>query len=897
MRTSPAVLLCALGLLFGCRAPEFANAVAHPAVVAPTAAELRHEFSSMRVSVQDGSGRVWGMRWSDGKGVYHWTEDGWRKVEDANEWPGTVVDLAADPSDPNAVVSLWAGRPNTGSDFSVVHLRRHRAGAPSVPLASFPNPSIGYVSHMGERPRLALGPGGEAWVTSPAPAVVRIPPGGGEPSVIRPDTRLFRSSEGERITSYHDLAFLPTGPGEGWWWTLGEEHRMQQGGGELVRPARVRAGRIEPCPDIAGLPASGRVTLVAPRAGGRRTVWAIESEGLWEVDSGALTAKSIASPPGAWRIIDWAEPAAGLETALVVAEKKDAARRVGDIWLGKNGDWSNAGASGDVQTRSDRLDGDQLRSRSWLVDGTTLLAGGFNEGLPMIDLAEPEPRVRVLGWAERQSVKLPARLHRLPDGSVLAVGVGTLRASPGALHRAAEYAGTKPTRVFAFTESAARAPDGRLWVSRVDSRRVAPPEVRHWDGNTWHCWSMPSEQDRWPDKTLWVDERGRVALFSDELDKPAWERDESMASGWRAWADGRALVAARAAEAPPAAALVRFNERYHYTPVFSCDGRALVARPERSQLWYYAGGTWTVFEQGQVGTSPKYYGFEPGEGGAPWYQNGSSRRRLTNGRWVEVPAVREIEEDYEPPQSALPERPEWLNKLRSGRNFGPLHADADGVWWGLADNELWKLRDGEAAQVFATDEPSPYCVGMGGKLKAVHVDAKGNRFFLGSPNVLLLAGRGPIPVITPLSADSPFDRVFTVRGDDLLRYEWRVNGGAWRRGETERLVLRELAAGKTELEVRAINRRLDVGPIARVEQRLDYDEAARTAKLIARCRSSDSATRSDAIRRLAKRGSAAEAALRKELEQETDAESRWWLHAALQAIEDMRRHDNILTTP
>jgi hypothetical protein len=626
------------------------------------------------------------------------------------------------------------------------------------------------------------------------------------------------------------------------------------------------------------------VTLVAPGEAPGRTVWAVEDGGLWEVDAGALTAASRGSPPGVWRIIDWAEPSAGLEAALAVAAKKDASRLVGNIWIRRDGVWNDAGPTGDTQAETAGADGWQLRPRSWLVDGETLFGAGFYRGLPAIDLAVPEPRVRLLGWAERQSVEHPGRLHRLPDGAVLAHGVGTLRAAPGALRRAASAAETEPAMAAAFHEHPVRAPDGRLWVLCV--RGMGAPEVRHWDGKAWQNWAMPPERDWWPEHALWVDERGRAALFSNELEKPAWERDGSVASGWRAWADGRELVAARAAEPLPAATLASISEGFRHTPVFSGDGRALVGMGGNG-LWYYSSGTWTRFTQRQLGTAPFRYGFEPGQDGAPWYQTNRKRRRLTDGSWVKVPAVQEAAVSSH--SHAKEAQPAWLGELLAGRRVGSLHVDADGVWWALAEGELWKARAGEAAQVFAPGEPSPFLTGTGGVFFAVHVNAEGDRFFQGNPHVLLPARPGPKTWVTPRSVDSPADRLFAVQGEDLLRHEWRVNEGAWQKGEAEGLELRELPAGRILLEVRGINRRLDFGPITRLELRLDYDAAARTADLIATLRSPVSATRVEAVGRLAKRGAAAEAALREELEHEADEGRSWWLRAALQAVADVKR--------
>lgn len=854
-------------LLSACRAPQGAGGPPARARASETA-RLAHDPLAIYASVQAGDGTVWAVGYDGEMGLLRWEGDGWKKSESAKEWPGSVVEMAASGRSPGVVYSVWGGRPQTSGMLTILHVWRHEAGQPSRKLASFDNPTVAADKTNGEAPRVSVDADDTLWLAFPGDRLVRLAADGGEPEVIALDKALFTAQGGGGVRKIGRLSYMPESADRGWLWSVRSAYRTS-GNGVLSRPARVIDGKVTACPPITGLPERGDVTWVSvPREG--RMVWALEGEGLWEIDPVTMSAQARPSPEGAQRILDWRVLDAGVEVAL--AYEKDGRTRpdqlAGEVWVRRDGVWRNAGFCGD-----NRGGGDRPRDWRWW-DGA-VLGANFYAGLLRIDSAEPDLNARNLGWREHITARQPKSLHVLRDGRLLVVGGSSLVAEPGALRARWNPAGAQTAWV--LPEQPVRAADGRIWYLLAAGRGA--PAVRHWDGEAWHDWPLPAERGWWSSDSLWVDERGRVAVFSEQLEKPAWERDEREPGGWRRWESGQALVAARAAEKQPAATLFPMSEGFRAAPVLAEGGRALV---RLGSLWHLTGGKWTAHAHKQLGTAPFRYGFEAD--GTPWfYTNGNKRRLVAEGTWADAGRVN----DYQSRMSRTNTPwPEWLKARLDEQAAGSAHIDDDGVWWVAQDGELWKGVDGEVVRVFSEQEPSPFRSGM--SFYGVKSDSRGNRLFDSGGSVLLAALPGPeVKVRWFAEKDQPADRKLVVSGGEALkRHEWRLNGGAWTRGANDTLWLRELPRGPQVVELRGYNRRLDAGPVAKVEMRVDYDPAERVAALVERLSSPVYETRSDAAGRLARHGAEAERKLRSMLDAETDEARRWWLRATLQMIED-----------
>lgn len=844
----------------------------------------RHDRTGVRVSAQTIDGAVWAIG-GQGTAMLRWQGDGWERVDDLSALPGNMTDLVADPSRAGELISLWRGQPMGGGDRSTLHLWRHASGMPARRVTMFSNPNAAPANGgAGEQPRLAVGADGAAWLTFRSAVVVRVASEGGAPEIITLPSELFRPRLGVKREGFAQVVFTADGDGGGWLWTT-ERYATPSEAGELFRPARVSVqGHVTPAPALPGLPIEGRVTFVRQDASGG-WVWALENRGLWTIDFANGTATRRDSPSVQGRIMDWQDLGGGLEVALVFSDTQRVDRMQGEVWVRREGRWMNAGFSGDDEATTWGTTEWRMPSRTWARVPGGLLGSGFNQGLIAVDFSPDAARVRNLDWRDCVPVTLARRLFVLADGCLLAQGIGTTVIDPMVVVKTR----TTPVQAQAawmFSEKPTRAEDGRLWLLRAHGRGA--PAVRHWDGDAWQNWPLPVERPWWLDDVLWVDVRGRVAIFSDRLNNPAWERDAAAPEGWKRWESGLDLVAARADEREQSEALVPMDESFPKRPVFCRNGDALVGFG--AGLWHRRAGKWTFYEQRVLGHFPYRYGFEAD--GTAWFVSYVVKCVYANGVWREAGP-------FERDQSAPIEHPwpQWLRKRFDPSHSGVTRRDGDGVWWSVQDGVLWKAQHGEAVQYFPSGEPSPFAIGTGKHFQSVLVDARGNRLFADhSESFILVPARpGPVVKVTWLPTDLVSDRSARVSGGPLWGFEWRLDRGVWGRGEGAVLTLRELPVGTHVVEIRGFNRELDAGPVVRCELTLDYDPKQRVHQLLTRLQATEYAFRTDAVQRLGLLGAEAGPALQAALATETDESRRWWLRAALQAMTD--RPDKTLTTP
>lgn len=878
MKALSLILSGGMLVLAGCRTPQGTPEAAAAPVLAPASvtaervmSERIHDRTDIRVSAQAGDGTVWGAGWSDGAGIFVWKESGWVKIEDAKKWAGQAVEMMASPGEPGVVYSLWTGAPNTGGDLSLFHVWRHEAGRPSRQVASLPNPVAKEDQHR-NKPLLFVTSGGDVWISCAHQVWVRAGKDEAEPEILRIGDRTS-----ERLQARgRPLRMREDDRGRVWGWSQADEYPSRPAG-ELSRPVYWSEGRVELAPALTGLPDRGMATFVSAMQAGGRMVWAIENAGLWDIDTRTLAATPRNSPPGAWRILDWRDLGGGIEVALVVERQRPKDRLIGRVWVREQDRWRDAGPTGDTQAQSPGGGGWQLRDREWQVWDDAILGVNFSAGVVSVDLRKADGVARELGWREHQSVRQPEAMYRLADGRLLIRGSGTMAVEPGALREG--WSAEREHTVWTVPGNAVRHEDGRLWALAIMGRGA--PAVKHWDGARWQEWPLPDTRPWWSEQALWVDASGRVAVFSEELDPAAWERDESVSGGWREWPSGKALIEARAAEPKRWGPMDAVAPGYLYAPVFSSDGRALIRHG--AKFWYYRGGEWQAFDARAMGGTLERYGFD--EAGVPWAESYDKKHRLdAGGAWV-VAGSKVFRE-------SLTSRgggpwPEWLKSRFDYQASSTSNVDADGMWWIVVGGELWKAHAGKAARVFSEDEPSPFRAGRSLPFFSIATDSRGNRLFEGNSHVLMLAKPGPVLQGTVEATKAAADRRVVLKPDPGVEwFQWRLDGGAWRQGEGGEVLLVELTAGAHNVELRGYNRRLDAGPVLRVELPVVVNDADRVMELINELTSADYAGKQEATRRLALRGASAKSVVETTLANEIDESKRWWLRAALQAITD-----------
>lgn len=864
---------------------------------APAAAEdARVSFPVMQAnqpsvyrSARSGSGEIWGIGYRDETVVLRWDGQAWVTEERAASWPlwAGPVGIVADPREPDAVISLWRTSNSREQGRGRYQLRRHRAGQPSVLLSDFVDPTGREDGgSAGPIARLTMDAWGRVWLTFRGLWLVSVPSDGWAPVVVPLAEEFFEGPLKNREPRAMD--YTGASAGEGWLWTLPDDARGRitvRSPGELSRPVRVVDG--QPRPELAlpeGLPTEPRVTLIRPRADGG-LVWAVEGEGLWDVDAAGEKATRRDSPTEAWRILDWRAFADGTEVVLAVDPVRRRDLRAGRLFVRREGRWIYAGMPG---TNTITLEHDMPAGPShfdWQLHDDLLTGAGFSLRFVALDLREiasgATPRVRQPGWREAFPVTEVSRVYPLSGGSLLIHGGASVVATPAELRagwQAAERAGA--ANVHEFFGNPLRARDGRLWLPV--STGPGAPLVRHWDGGRWLEWPMPpdyTDLDYTP--ILWADDAGRLALFSLRLEQPAWERGPEEGGDWRRWESGRKLIEARAADPLKAATVPPLWRSLWFQAQVAADGRALVG--DRQGLWLWEGGGWRLLTKHSGGTIWWTYGF--GADGRVWSEHNDFWHVFEADGTMRTEGKKRARESQELKTGKWPD---WLSRELDENAAVSSHQDAEGVWWVSSRGELWKGWEGEVARVFAADEPSPFRQNGRVGFRAVHVDATGARLFEHDRSVLLPAGGGPAVELawtTPPGAET--DREARVTGENVHFARWRIDAGEWRRTGADLAVrLRELRPGAHVVEARGFSARLEPGPIWKGVVLIEYSAAQRIAALTEAVRAPGGAGRNEAIRRLASHGAEAAAALRAALAKEDDEDRRWWLRAALQAVAD-----------
>ncbi len=879
------VLGFCVGLLQGCRTPDRAIVPAAPEAEEAVRANglgaglTLHTGYVSKVALS-GDGTVWGVRSRNAElELARWEDAAWKGVDDMASWPrrAHIVELAADPANPVAVLSVWKPR---GDYVRTLEVRRHVAGeAAGVLLGEVENPTFGFVRERSVvEPQVTFDAKGGVWFTFKAPYLVHLPPRGGDPQTWKLPVGTL--SEPER-RQYSPLIYTPAGTGSGWVWAwIGIKEAKSAD--LMARPLLVEGGRLRNDYVLAGLPADAQVTLVA-RSVAQETIWAVENEGLWNVDLIKGTATRRSSPPGA-RIIDWCQPADGLEVAVVVPAQRKTDGTVTDIWIRNGGEWTCAGST--VTGFRSQL---EMQSPTGGLYGWTwrdgMLFASQPRGLMVVDIMKNKDnasQVRTPDWREGFYLDRVLRILRLKDDTLMIDGEGgVVMAAPGSLRRNADAADRSGVpEVFRFNLYAARAVDGRVWY--VHSLGEGAPMVRHWDGERWHEWPLPKEyQTPYASGGIWVDELGRVALFpKNSFDEPAWERDLDARGGWRRWPTGWLLIENRAQTPEKAANVPYIAQGSLDFPAISSDGRALVAHRGKLRLWDQ--GAWRILASYSAYTPGWRWGFE--EDGRPWTVYNDKRHVFDVDGTRHETAVIPFKFRYE---TKVGEWPDWLSRQLDRERALAAHQDSDGVWWVLQDGELWRGWNGEVVQVFRPDETSPFRRIGSTSFDAVYVGRRGERLFrCNSPVLLPQLTRLEAPQLTWADGEAPADRRLHIEADGITHVEWQLNDGPWRLEKAGDIELQELAQGTHVLNVRLLNRRLEPGPILREEFRVEFDMPAHYGKVIQGLHVGTYAERMATVRRLSLMGETARPWLVDILKHETDDTRRWWLRAALQAIDD-----------
>ena len=195
--------------------------------------------------------------------------------------------------------------------------------------------------------------------------------------------------------------------------------------------------------------------------------------------------------------------------------------------------------------------------------------------------------------------------------------------------------------------------------------------------------------------------------------------------------------------------------------------------------------------------------------------------------------------------------------------------------------------------VFAADETNPFIAKR--QLREAFVDSRGNAFLLtagAATNAFIVKPKSAPPrtvlAVEPVGQDSVRVRL-RVEAGQPVQFRWRLDDGPWQSISNDAVPLDSLPAGEHRIAVSAVDAELQVeAPPAAATFEIKIDPDQQVAGFVAGLSDPDYDKRKAAVRALAMQPERAAAALHRARET-AGADTRWWIDAALQAIETLKQ--------
>lgn len=806
------------------------------------------DVSLFNEAVQDGSGVVWAGS-ADGK-LAVFEGKSWRAVSLPKELDGMQL-LRMQRGPDGRMLMLW---------------QKPRGVAALTETEGFAIRIRARFSETLREPEIFCDARAGIWIVS-AEKIYRLAPGSSEPTLpyTIPAACYDLPLDDQRVPNA--LHAFEDAEGRVWFWS--QSIRRQSASLKGLLLWHQNEWRMEA---LETLPAS-RFSFVERKD--ERQVWiGVTGKGLFAVDLLTREVQPVAEPaPGALRDVRTVKRS-GDEMFFVTMAPESQPQPM-DLWREHKGVWTKLVAGLDAGCRRE-----PDAERGFLQTASGTLLGGFRSGLWRLR----DGKATQLDWRARFPLHTVSRLFALPDGRFLGMELSGGKSDFAVFDLKTGVPAVEPLRVATVPvlQRPAQDPRGHLWMVRPDH----PGALARWDGGKWKFHPVPNEivpllgpieidstQRVW---ATWTSRRP-VGIFDPGTDH--WEVHKNFRSALQAQiGSGRTF------------------QGFALRPSLSSDGRAafLVVG---GALEYFDGKIWRSWnpeEIGGRGAQPKTVFFAP---------DASLICETSQGRWqfAEATGWKRVALDAAtiaaaPPDEvkmrevqACPDRPgtEWVSW------------DRNGVGWFLRDRALYRTALGMCVPVFEKDEPQPFLDGRRLVYAPVLLDAGGNA-------VLQTSEPAELVIITPrLRLPETGARLVGVNDDVAtiefsgkplpIAWRWRRDGGPWSpptAGKTLHLPFNE--SGAHTVDVLAIDPELQVDPTPAhldFEVRIDWPGLiTRGVTLLLR---GNERQRNEAIALLLRKTDLALPALQ-EARARADAEQRWWIEAALQAIEREGRDERKL---
>ncbi|HEV2247024.1 MAG TPA: hypothetical protein VGW37_10280, partial [Terriglobia bacterium] len=692
--------------------------------------------------------------------------------------------------------------------------------------------------------------------------------------------------------SYLPVRATEDAQGKTWFWS-GLPIRVEVGS-ILLRGFLLFDGkRFDYHAQITGLPHS-QVTFLG-RWDKDHLAAGIISDGLYEIDSSALTARRIAEPePGAFRFIQQLFYQ-GNDHYVIASDyglPQGEIRESGPfsvLWRFRNGRWEK------LLTGLDEVNDLQYQAdRPWLETPQGLWIGGWAKGLWFIPSAGGEHSVGgqagaplEINWKQGFPLDTVRRLFDLRDGGFLAADFSPGRAvaaSPTSLLTAGAAHASKIQVINPFSMM---QPDQRLHIWSILT--VSGHALDEWDGEKWTSHPLPGDINPAWLSGLDVDSQRRVWLFPDCRMGPVAIFDPRDGK----WAEYGSYQDALATHGNQAVRFLHPGDD-RMKPIYGPRSQ-IVYNGACQGINYFDGNDWHLWNRPGVPGDTGYF-FD----GPPFFDvagnlavniHQKTREWRRDLGWQLIP--------YEPHSGHIVNffRPSPAGTPPAGcasEESSSLSLDPLGRFWWTWNGSLYEGIPGMCRKALAASEPQPFIDGR--LLRRVLTDSRGNILLetisaggnIGEYTVLYSSGQLPHTTIhlAKLSSDSVRAEFQTSISAGVV-FAWRLDGGDWSAPEKQgRVMLHSLAGGEHRLEAVSIDSRLQTDAVpTSADFHIGVTPQQQIPALISRLENAQTDDdRKAAVEALARQPASAVLPVLKAARARASEDRQWWIDAAIQEV-------------
>jgi hypothetical protein len=431
---------------------------------------------------------------------------------------------------------------------------------------------------------------------------------------------------------------------------------------------------------------------------------------------------------------------------------------------------------------------------------------------------------------------------------------------------------------------------GRPWTTL----KQTPAAISEWDGEKWVAHAIPGGEKLAFAQNISPDNEGRIWVdVGGAGDHQKTNAFNPKTGQWQSFPSTQAAYLALRDDLPHFLP----GRMFDIDPQYTADRQRIAYRAGAAYVVYYDGSAWQRITYFQITGKNSDSAVGP-----PWFDSAGHLRVNTRpktswsrddaGKWSQVPFESRYPTDIwsensnnhtekpSPPEGCVTASPD------------SIVVDNLGTFWLTWQQALYKCIPGRCVKVFGADEINPFIVQR--HLLQAFVDPRGNAFLLTAGpamNAFIVKPRSAPPrtvlVVAPVAQDSVRVRLRAAAGQPV-EFRWRLDDGPWQSTDKDELPLDSLPAGGHRIAVSAVDAELQIEtPPATASFEIKIDPDQQIAGFVAQLSDPDYDKRKAAVLALAMQPERAAAALHRAREMAGE-ETRWWIDAALQAIDNQK---------